>query len=107
MENARPPPFKKPQEFLDSTVQSFLQDNTIFLEKGLNFAKYIPIKCVDGLDVVKSNGIANFVYLDKNTYWNSRKIFLEADVYVENTKTTTPTALKQEDFVSAPNPFGL
>lgn len=106
MENARPPPFKKPQEFLDSTVQSFLQDNTIFLEKGLNFAKYIPIRCVDGLDVVKTNRIANFLFQDPNCFWNSRKVFLEAVVYVENTKSPTPTGLTQEDFVSAPNPFG-
>ena len=42
--NATPPPFKGPQEFLDSTVQSFLKDNTIFLEKGLQFAKFIPLK---------------------------------------------------------------
>ena len=106
MENARPPPFKKPQEFLDSTVQSFLQDNTIFLEKGLNFAKYIPIRCVDGLDVVKTNRIANFLFQDPNCFWNSRKVFLEAVVYVENTKSPTATGLTQEDFVSAPNPFG-
>ena len=44
MDNARPPPFQSPKEFLDGTVQSFLQENTIFFETGLHFAKYIPIK---------------------------------------------------------------
>ena len=47
------------------------------------------------------------MYKDPNVWVNTKKIFLEAVVYAENCKGTTPVALKQTDFVSAPNPFGL
>ena len=100
MEHATPPSFRQPVPFVSPTVQSLTQNDELYLEKGIQFSRYIPIKPIDKINLIKSNGVLNYFYRDPTAYINTKRIFLEIefDCTLDNDEP-----ILQTHFVSAAN----
>ena len=100
MEHATAPPFRKPIPFVSPTVQSLTQNDDLLLEEGIQYSRYIPIKPVDNITLIKNNGVVNYYYKDPTAFINTKRIFLEIefDCTLDNDEP-----ILQTHFISAAN----
>ena len=79
MENATPPQFRPPLPTISPTVKSLTENDDLFLEKGVSFSKYIPIRPLDPMDLIKNSGVLNYYFRDSSAYINTKRVFLELE----------------------------
>ena len=100
MENTTPPPFHSSISTIDPTVKSILSENELFVEDGVSFAKYVPLKPNDNMGLVRDSKLLCYYYKDSNCFINTRRVFLEIKFHCENDDSS---ALTQANNVSACN----
>ena len=100
MENSTPPNFHAPITNVDPSVKSLLSNNELFVEHGISFAKYVPIKPIDSIGLIRDSKVLSYYYKDSNCFINTKRVFLELEFYCENEDSS---ALTQENNVSASN----
>ena len=100
MENTQPPPFQRPIAALDPTVQSILNENELIVERGISYSRYVPLRPVDNLELLKNSKLLNYYYKDLNCYLNTRRVFLHIQYICTK---DDGNALTRDDYVSASN----
>ena len=100
MENGRPPTFTQPTETLDPTVRSILNENELFVEHGISYSRYVVLKSIDNMELIKNSKLVSYYYKDQNCFLNTRRIFLHIKYICTH---DDGNELKQEDNVSACN----
>ena len=100
MENTTPPPFHSSITTVDPTVKAILSENELFIEHGVSFAKYVPLKPNDNMGLVRDSKLLCYYYKDANCFLNTKRIFLEIEFHCENDDSS---ALTQANNVSACN----
>ena len=100
MDNTQPPNFIAPTSTLSPTVNSLLNENELFIEHGISYTKYVSLKPLDNLDVVKNSKLVSYFYRDQNCFLNTKRVFLKISYTCMNSDNT---ALTQENNVSCCN----
>ena len=100
MEHSNPPNFQAPKTTVAPTVQSLLNDNVLFLESGISYCKYVPLKPMDHMELIKNSKIVSYFFRDQTCFINTKRIFLELEFICVN---EDDSPLKQADNVSACN----
>ena len=82
-------------------MQSLLKNQTeLFIEHGVNYCKYVPVKPLDNLELISSSKLVNFYYKDQSAFINTSRVFLEVEYLCQN---NDGTAITQADAISANN----
>ena len=100
MDHSKPPNFQSPKTTIAPTVQELLNDNTIFIEEGIQFSKFISLKPIDPIDLIKTSRILSYHFRDQSCFLNTKRIFLEIEFICVN---EDGSPLQQENNVSACN----
>ena len=100
MDNELPPPFSAPVKTLSPTVNSLLNENELFIEHGIAYSKYVSLKPIDNLELIKNSKLVQFYYKDQNCFLNTKRIFLALEFICTN---DDDTELLQTNNVSACN----
>ena len=100
MDNRNPPNFSSPIPTVSPTVRSLTESDELFIEKGVSFSKFLPIKPLDPLDLIKNSGVLCYYFKDNSVFINSKRIFLELEF---EACLEDGTALTQDHNVSASN----
>ena len=100
MDNSNPPKFQSPIPTVSPSVRSLTENNELFLEKGVSFSKFISLKPLDPLDLIKNSGVLCYYFRDNSVFVNTKRIFLEIEF---EACLDTQAALTQSHNVSACN----
>ena len=102
MDHAQPPPFQQPGQTVDLSVKNLLNDNELYVSRGIDFSRFVPLKALERDDLIKDQRVMYFYYKDVNAFVCSRRIFLELEWYA-CLEDDAPLTL--ENAVSATNPM--
>ena len=81
MDHAQPPPFQQPEQTVDLSVKNLLNDNELYVSRGIDFSRFVPLKALERDDLIKDQRVMTFYYKDVNAFVCSRRIFLELEWY--------------------------
>ena len=84
MNNDNPPQFKSPTQTISPTVRSLTENDELFIEKGVSFSKYISLKPLDPMDLIKNSGVLCYYFKDSSVFINTKRIFLEIEKYLKS-----------------------
>ena len=70
MENKQPPVFQSNIQTTNPAIQSLLHEDRLYVEKGVNFSKYVTVFPLDSLELIKNGKIVNFVFRDNTCFVN-------------------------------------
>ena len=102
MEHAQPPPFREPGQTVDLSVKNLLNDNELYVSRGIDFSRFVPLKPLERDDLIKDQRVMSFYYKDANAFVCSRRVFLEMEWYA-CLEDDSPLTLAHA--VSATNPM--
>ena len=102
MEHSQPPPFHQPEQTIDLSVRNLLSDNELYVSRGIDFSRYVPIKPLERDDLIKDQRVMSFYYKDANAFVCTRRIFLQIEWYA---CLEDGNAITQANAVSANNPM--
>ena len=95
------PEFQQPTETSSPVVASLLTDR-LYVEDGIEYSQYKPLRALDPLELKKSSKYGTYYFSDANCFVDSSRILLDLTWYC--TKGDNDDPLTTDDMVSTLNP---
>ena len=95
-----PPSFPPAISTINPEIESLLKQDQLYIQKGVNYSRYVTIFPFDSQELIKSSKNVNFIFKDSVSFVNSRRIFLELKYHFQK---GDGTAITRDDEVSCPN----